>query len=135
MADGDGTGDNAEAPRSARILNQDEIENLLGCSEGGEKNIEKPAIEAIIDSGRISYECLPMLEVVFDRLVRMLSTSLRNFTSDTRALGQPEKWQRQSKPYGRQYLGADTALILLEFTVFISNLPRINGKWSVLRAW
>ena len=30
----------------------------------------------------MSYERLPMLEVVFDRLVRMLSTSMRNFTSD-----------------------------------------------------
>jgi len=30
----------------------------------------------------VAYERLPMLEVVFDRLVRMMSTSLRNFTSD-----------------------------------------------------
>src|SRR3546814_16522643 len=30
----------------------------------------------------VSYERLPMREVVFDRLVRMMSTSLRNFTSD-----------------------------------------------------
>jgi flagellar motor switch protein FliM len=30
----------------------------------------------------VSYERLPMLEVVFDRLVRLMSTSLRNFTSD-----------------------------------------------------
>ena len=37
---------------------------------------------AIINSALVSYERLPMLEVVFDRLVRMLSTSLRNFTSD-----------------------------------------------------
>src|SRR5581483_8416508 len=39
-------------------------------------------IRAIIDSALVSYERLPMLEVVFDRLVRMMSTSLRNFTSD-----------------------------------------------------
>ena len=30
----------------------------------------------------VSYERLPMLEIVFDRLVRLLTTSLRNFTSD-----------------------------------------------------
>jgi len=30
----------------------------------------------------VSYERLPMLEIVFDRLVRMMTTSLRNFTSD-----------------------------------------------------
>jgi len=67
---------------SARVLNQDEIDSLLGFSEGKDEGIEKSGIEAIIDSGMVSYERLPMLEVVFDRLVRMLSTSLRNFTSD-----------------------------------------------------
>ena len=30
----------------------------------------------------MSYERLPMLEIVFDRLVRLMTTSLRNFTSD-----------------------------------------------------
>jgi flagellar motor switch protein FliM len=30
----------------------------------------------------VSYERLPMLEIIFDRLVRLLTTSLRNFTSD-----------------------------------------------------
>ena len=30
----------------------------------------------------VSYERLPMLEVVFDRLVRTMMTSLRNFTSE-----------------------------------------------------
>ncbi|MCG8542792.1 MAG: flagellar motor switch protein FliM [Alphaproteobacteria bacterium] len=67
---------------TARVLNQDEIDSLLGFSEGGAVEGEKSGIEAIIDSGMVSYERLPMLEVVFDRLVRMLSTSLRNFTSD-----------------------------------------------------
>ena len=36
----------------------------------------------LIDSAIVSYERLPMLEIVFDRLVRMTTTSLRNFTSD-----------------------------------------------------
>ena len=40
------------------------------------------AIESIFNSGLIYYERLPMLEVVYDRLIRMMSTSLRNFTSD-----------------------------------------------------
>ena len=39
-------------------------------------------IRAIIDSALVSYERLPMLEIVFDRLVRLMTTSLRNFTSD-----------------------------------------------------
>src|SRR6202021_1754744 len=37
---------------------------------------------ALTSSRLVNYERLPMLEVVFDRLVRMMSTSLRNFTSD-----------------------------------------------------
>jgi flagellar motor switch protein FliM len=39
-------------------------------------------MDKIIDSAIVSYERLPMLEIVFDRLVRLMTTSLRNFTSD-----------------------------------------------------
>jgi hypothetical protein len=39
-------------------------------------------MQAIINSALVSYERLPLLEIVFDRLVRVLTTSLRNFTSD-----------------------------------------------------
>ena len=78
--DDEGSLDDPEAP--SRILNQGEIDNLLGFREGGDERREKTGIDAIIDSGNVSYERLPMLEIVFDRLVRMMSTSLRNFTSD-----------------------------------------------------
>ena len=67
---------------SSRVLDQAEIDSLLGFQEGDDTETERSGIEAIIDSGMVSYERLPMLEVVFDRLVRMMSTSLRNFTSD-----------------------------------------------------
>lgn len=80
--DGDGEDLDAGGGGNARVLNQDEIDSLLGFREGGDESTEKSGIEAIIDSGMVSYERLPMLEIVFDRLVRMLSTSLRNFTSD-----------------------------------------------------
>ncbi len=43
---------------------------------------DNSGIRAIIDSAMVSYERLPMLEIVFDRLVRLMTTSLRNFTSD-----------------------------------------------------
>ncbi|MBL4595531.1 MAG: flagellar motor switch protein FliM [Robiginitomaculum sp.] len=71
-----------EGPGSERILNQDEIDNLLGFDGSEETGDEQSGIRAIIDSGLVSYERLPMLEIVFDRLVRMMTTSLRNFTSD-----------------------------------------------------
>jgi flagellar motor switch protein FliM len=66
---------------STRVLNQDEIDSLLGF-EGGEEAADKVGIQAILNSTLVSYERLPMLEVVFDRLVRLMTTSLRNFTSD-----------------------------------------------------
>jgi len=76
--DAAGGGDGA----TARVLNQDEIDSLLGfdgASGGGDGT---SGMQAIINSALVSYERLPMLEIVFDRLVRMLTTSLRNFTSD-----------------------------------------------------
>ncbi|MBU6373965.1 MAG: flagellar motor switch protein FliM [Alphaproteobacteria bacterium] len=65
-----------------RILNQDEIDSLLGFATGEEASGERSGIRALINSALVSYERLPMLEVVFDRLVRLMTTSLRNFTSD-----------------------------------------------------
>jgi flagellar motor switch protein FliM len=65
----------------AKALSQDEIDNLLGFSAAPVEE-KKTGIEAMLDKALMSYERLPMLEVVFDRFVRMLSTSLRNFTSD-----------------------------------------------------
>jgi flagellar motor switch protein FliM len=65
-----------------RILNQDEIDSLLGFGLGEEDNANRTGVRAIINSALVSYERLPMLEIVFDRLVRLMTTSLRNFTSD-----------------------------------------------------
>jgi flagellar motor switch protein FliM len=65
-----------------RILNQEEIDSLLGFSLSDITLSENSGIRAIIDSAMVSYERLPMLEIVFDRLVRLMTTSLRNFTSD-----------------------------------------------------
>ena len=67
---------------STRVLNQDEIDSLLGFDEDHDEAQERSGIQAILNSALVSYERLPMLEVVFDRLVRLMSTSLRNFTSD-----------------------------------------------------
>ena len=65
-----------------RILNQDEIDSLLGFSLADVTLNDNSGIRAIINSAMVSYERLPMLEIVFDRLVRLMTTSLRNFTSD-----------------------------------------------------
>src|SRR4249919_598566 len=65
-----------------RVLSQEEIDNLLGFTTGEINLNDNSGIRAIIDSAMVSYERLPMLEIVFDRLVRLMTTSLRNFTSD-----------------------------------------------------
>lgn len=70
------------ADQSTRVLNQDEIDSLLGFDEATDDGMDRGGIQAILNSALVSYERLPMLEVVFDRLVRQMSTSLRNFTSD-----------------------------------------------------
>ena len=65
-----------------RILDQDEIDSLLGFDEDDEDDVESSGIMALINSALVNYERLPMLDIVFDRLVRLMSTSLRNLTSD-----------------------------------------------------
>ncbi|PKQ04165.1 MAG: flagellar motor switch protein FliM [Alphaproteobacteria bacterium HGW-Alphaproteobacteria-12] len=70
----------AKAPE--RVLNQDEIDSLLGFEVDGGGTPERHGIDAIVNSALVSYERLPMLEIVFDRLVRLMTVSLRNFTSD-----------------------------------------------------
>jgi flagellar motor switch protein FliM len=83
MADEGGGEETGEAPAgSTRVLNQDEIDSLLGFDHEGAGDGENSGIMALVNSALVNYERLPMLEVVFDRLVRMMSTSLRNFTSD-----------------------------------------------------
>jgi flagellar motor switch protein FliM len=69
-----------EAP--ARVLSQTEIDNLLGFDDGPDTSEQQSGLQKIVSAGLVSYERLPMLEIVFDRLVRILSTSLRNLTSD-----------------------------------------------------
>ena len=73
----------AGAPSAAeRVLNQEEIDSLLGFDVNADQMQDKSGVRAIINSALVSYERLPMLEIVFDRLVRLMTTSLRNFTSD-----------------------------------------------------
>ena len=73
------SGDGAAGP--SRVLDQNEIDSLLGFS-GESGHQDQNGISAIISSALVNYERLPMLEVVFDRLLRLMTTSLRNFTSD-----------------------------------------------------
>ena len=77
-----GWGLDAAAAQPARVLSQAEIDSLLGDADGTTDRGDQSGMERIVESGLVSYERLPMLEIVFDRLVRSLTSSLRNFTSD-----------------------------------------------------
>jgi len=82
-AEWESVGDDSEPSAgqvSEPVLNQAEINSLLGVDDDDEGVIT--GMQAIVDSAMVSYERLPMLEIVFDRLLRMMSTSLRNLTSD-----------------------------------------------------
>jgi flagellar motor switch protein FliM len=72
--------DAAETKEDGPVLDQKEIDSLLGFDESGDAS--KSGIMGVINSALVNYERMPMLDVVFDRMVRLMSTSLRNLTSD-----------------------------------------------------
>ena len=74
----------AENIEDSKILNQEEIDSLFGYTSDDEEDERdmKTGVRAILNSSMVSYERLPMLDIVFDRLIRMMATSLRNFTQD-----------------------------------------------------
>jgi flagellar motor switch protein FliM len=69
-------------PGADRLLSQDEIDSLIGFMHADNGIGASSGVRAIADTGQVSHERLPMLEIIFDRMVRLLSTSLRNFFSD-----------------------------------------------------
>lgn len=69
--------ENQDHQNVSQILNQDEIDSLLN---NGIERDEQTGVQALLNTSTVSYERLPMLEIVFDRLVRLMSTTLRNFT-------------------------------------------------------
>jgi flagellar motor switch protein FliM len=69
----------ATATAGAPLLEPEEIDGLLRAGRDG---APATGVAALINNTTVTYERLPMLEVVFDRLVRILTTSLRNFTSE-----------------------------------------------------
>jgi len=93
MADEEETKPEGEAPAPTeggepeRVLNQNEIDSLLGFDDNKDGGGQFSGIHAILDKSLMAYEKLPMIEVVFDRMVRQLSTSLRLFTSDNVDVG------------------------------------------------
>ncbi|MCG5240986.1 flagellar motor switch protein FliM [Azospirillum doebereinerae] len=65
----------------AKILNQEEIDRLLNFDAPSGDGAVLSAIERLVNSTTVNKDRLPMLDVVFDRMVRLLNTSLRQFAS------------------------------------------------------
>lgn len=59
----------------------------VGVSDEPRAAGQPAGLRRVVKAGLVSYERLPMLEIVFDRLVRVLSTSLRNITNDNVEVG------------------------------------------------
>lgn len=72
-----------ESASGAAQVDTNDLDALLSGDATSHLSISaKRGMDAILKKTMIYYERLPMLEVVFDRLIRLLSTNLRNFTSD-----------------------------------------------------
>lgn len=63
-----------------KMLNQSEIDRLMQF-DAAEGAAPRSVIDQIVNSSFVNYDRLPMLDVIFDRLVRMMSSSFRNLTS------------------------------------------------------
>jgi flagellar motor switch protein FliM len=75
----DGMGD---LMTDTKELSQEEIDRLLDFAMPGSGAARQPgAIERLVSSTTVNKDRLPMLDVVFDRMVRLLNTSLRQFSS------------------------------------------------------
>ncbi len=67
----------------SKVLSQEEIDALLGYGlNSGDALTQRNGVQAILNSNMVFYERLPMLEIVFDRLIRQMATSLRNYIQD-----------------------------------------------------
>lgn len=64
-----------------KILDQNEIDSLLGVDKGDDGSKSR-GVRALLDQSVVNYEKLPMLEVIYDKFERILSTSLRQYTAD-----------------------------------------------------
>ena len=80
---GAGESETAALMADTKELSQEEIDRLLNFAAGPQTESagQTRAIERLISTTTVNKDRLPMLDVVFDRMVRLLNTSLRQFSS------------------------------------------------------
>lgn len=65
------------------VLSQEGIDTLLGYKFEPKAISNAKGIRLLANSDVVSNQRMPVLEIILDRLVRLMTTSLRNFTSDS----------------------------------------------------
>ncbi len=58
------------------------LSDLLGFDFGAEEGQDRSGLKALINSALVSHRRLPMLDVIFDRTARLISTGLRQLTNE-----------------------------------------------------
>ncbi|MEM9015135.1 MAG: FliM/FliN family flagellar motor switch protein [Pseudomonadota bacterium] len=71
-----------DAVEWADDLDKDEISDLLGFDLASEVGEDRSGLKALINSALVSHRRLPMLDVVFDRAARLMTTDLRHLTNE-----------------------------------------------------
>lgn len=75
--------DKIEADKDEVVWNDDSpLSELLGFDLGADEGQDRSGLKALINSALVSHRRLPMLDVVFDRTARLMSTSLRQLTNE-----------------------------------------------------
>ncbi|MGE0409181.1 MAG: FliM/FliN family flagellar motor switch protein [Amphiplicatus sp.] len=59
-----------------------EEDALLGFDFGAAEFVDRSGLKALVNSALVSHPRLPMLDVIFDRTARLMTTSLRQLTDD-----------------------------------------------------
>jgi flagellar motor switch protein FliM len=71
------------AKSAGRELDQTDIDNLFGGSQLPKKKEQiRSGFEALVGGAVVGIERMPMLNIVVDRLARLMTTSIRKFTAD-----------------------------------------------------
>lgn len=77
--------DNAEKNMNnatSSSMSQDDVNNLFGDADtSSSQKTNKTGLELILDKAMISSTRFPMLEIIYDRYIRVISNSLRAYTS------------------------------------------------------
>lgn len=79
---GTASSDGTKREMSSPLLGNADVETPPNLDRPLERDGQQTGLRKVVSAGLVSYERLPVLEIIFDRLVRILSTRLRNLTSD-----------------------------------------------------